>query len=72
MSIVLIANTVDTVIIAQKKHRHVSLVDQKDAPSSRLNKTPPIGAPKAAATPAVFWCCVTVVMSGSKSTDHNM
>ena len=39
-------------VIAQKKHRHVSFVDQKDAPSSNENKTPPIGAPNAAATPA--------------------
>jgi hypothetical protein len=29
--------------IAQKKHRHVSFVDQKDAPSSREKSTPPIG-----------------------------
>lgn len=32
--------------------RHVKLWFQKLAPSSRLNNTPPIGAPKAAATPA--------------------
>ena len=38
--------------IAQKKHRHVSFVDQKEAPSSREKSTPPMGAPKAAATPA--------------------
>lgn len=31
---------------------HVSPWFQKDEPSSRLNKVPPIGAPKAAATPA--------------------
>ncbi len=30
-----------TAVIAQKKHRHVNLVDQNDAPSSRLNNTPP-------------------------------
>lgn len=31
---------------------HVSPWFQKDEPSSRLNKVPPMGAPKAAATPA--------------------
>jgi hypothetical protein len=40
------------VIMPQKKARHVSCVDQKEAPSSRANKTPPMGAPNAAATPA--------------------
>ena len=29
------------VTIAQKKQRHVSLVDQKEAPSSREKRTPP-------------------------------
>jgi hypothetical protein len=43
---------VKMVVIAQKKQRHVSFVDQKLAPSSRENSTPPIGAPKAAAMPA--------------------
>lgn len=38
--------------IEQKKERHVSCWFQKLAPSSRENSTPPIGAPKAAATPA--------------------
>ena len=32
---------ISNLTIAQKKHRHVSLVDQKDAPSSRENSTPP-------------------------------
>lgn len=36
----------------QKSTFHVSPWFQKDEPSSRLNKVPPIGAPKAAATPA--------------------
>ena len=36
----------------QKKVRKVSSKAQKDAPSSSANKTPPIGAPKALATPA--------------------
>lgn len=31
---------------------HVSHWFQKDEPSSRLNRVPPMGAPKAAATPA--------------------
>jgi hypothetical protein len=39
-------------IIAQKNARQVSLEDQKEAPSSIENSTPPMGAPKAAATPA--------------------
>ena len=43
---------VNTVTIAQKKARQVSFVDQKEDPSSNANSTPPIGAPKAAATPA--------------------
>lgn len=38
--------------MAQKKARQVSLVDQYDAPSSREKRTPPMGAPKADATPA--------------------
>ena len=37
----LTAYSVNTVIIAQKNALHVSLVDQKEAPSSRLNSTPP-------------------------------
>tara|TARA_B110000305_G_C18894466_1_gene383460 strand:+ start:150 stop:341 length:192 start_codon:yes stop_codon:yes gene_type:complete len=40
------------VIMAQKNARHVSFVDQKLAPSSREKRTPPMGAPKAEATPA--------------------
>lgn len=48
---VLMTYSVNIVVIAQKKHLQVSLVDQKEAPSSRENSTPPIGAPKAAATP---------------------
>lgn len=48
---VLIIYRVKTVVIAQKKHLHVRRVDQKDAPSSREKSTPPIGDPKAAATP---------------------
>jgi hypothetical protein len=51
MFAVLIAYSVTTVVIAQKKHRHVSLVDQNEAPSSNEKSTPPMGAPKAAATP---------------------
>jgi len=35
------------VIMPQKKHRHVSCVDQNDAPSSSANSTPPMGAPHA-------------------------
>lgn len=31
---------------------HVSFVDQNELASSKLNKTPPTGAPNAAATPA--------------------
>jgi hypothetical protein len=34
---VLRANKVLTVVIAQKKHLHVSFVDQKEAPSKRKN-----------------------------------
>jgi len=41
-----------TVVKQQKKHLQVNLVVQKEAPSSKENSTPPIGAPKAAATPA--------------------
>mmetsp|Transcript_6786 Transcript_6786/g.16927 ORF Transcript_6786/g.16927 Transcript_6786/m.16927 type:complete len:236 (-) Transcript_6786:501-1208(-) len=37
---------------AQKKVRHVSCCDQKEAASSMAKSTPPIGAPNAAATPA--------------------
>ena len=37
---------------AQKKVRHVSCCDQKEAASSIAKRTPPMGAPKAAATPA--------------------
>ena len=48
----LMKKIVKIVVMAQKKHRHVSLVDQKLAPSSSENSTPPIGAPKAAAMPA--------------------
>jgi hypothetical protein len=42
---------VKTVVIAQKKQRQVSFVDQKLAPSSNPKRTPPMGAPNAAATP---------------------
>jgi hypothetical protein len=38
--------------MAQNSVRHVSVWFQKDAPSSKTNKTPPIGAPNAEATPA--------------------
>ena len=38
--------------IAQKKDLQIKCGDIKDAPSSNENKTPPIGAPNAAATPA--------------------
>lgn len=40
-----------TVIKAQKKARKVSAVLQYEAPSSRVNRMPPIGALKAAAMP---------------------
>ena len=39
-------------IIAQKKERNVTVLDQKEAPSSNVNRTPPTGALNAAATPA--------------------
>ena len=39
-------------VIAQKKLFHVSGSDQNDEASSNAKSTPPIGAPKAAATPA--------------------
>ena len=39
-------------IIEPKNMRHVRPWFQKLAPSSKLNKTPPTGAPNAAATPA--------------------
>ena len=44
------AYTVYRVAMAQKKHRQVSLVDQKEEPSSSENSTPPMGLSKAAAT----------------------
>ena len=47
-----IPNNVPSVIMAQKKARQVSCVDQYEAPSSREKRTPPMGAPKADATPA--------------------
>ena len=45
-------DTVNMVIMAQKKVRSVRDVDQKDACSSNVKSTPPIGARKAAAMPA--------------------
>ncbi len=38
--------------MAQKNDRKVIDVDQKEAPSSKVSSTPPIGALNAAATPA--------------------
>lgn len=40
------------VTIAQKKLLHIVLLGKKNETSSKLNKTPPMGAPKATATPA--------------------
>ena len=48
------AYTVYSVAIAQKKHRHVSFVDQNEEPSSKENSTPPIGLSKAAATRVII------------------
>jgi len=44
-----------TVKLDKQEHKNtfqVSFVDQNELASSKLNKTPPTGAPKAAATPA--------------------
>jgi len=38
-------------IMQQKKVRHVNCLLQKDDASSKEKRSPPIGAPKAAATP---------------------
>ena len=45
----------NTAVVVQMKQRQATLRDQCVDASSRLNRTPPMGAPKAACTRARFY-----------------